>query len=171
MTDLRFVQSVIYMCSHSDEGAMGLIVNKPATEIRFDELVAHLGLPKGGAHRDMRVHFGGPVDMAHGFVLHSDDYTSDEETIDVAPGIRLSATLDVVADLAQGGGPSASLLALGYAGWGPGQLEGELAENGWLVAPARDDILFGRANEHKWTAALRSIGVDPVMLSTDGGRA
>ena len=171
MGDPRFAGAVIYVCSHSEDGAMGLIVNKPNPDLRFGKLLEQMKISKSPACRDIRVHFGGPVERARGFVLHSMDYTSDGNTMEVEDGIGMTGTLDVLEALAKGEGPATSLLALGYAGWGPGQLEAELMQNGWLTGPARQDILFGRANEHKWAAALKLLGVDPSMLSASGGRA
>ena len=171
MGDTRFAHSVIYMCAHSAEGAMGLIVNKPAPDVRFSELLEQLEIDAGEGMRDIRVHFGGPVENARGFVLHSDDYSSGKATLKVDEGVAMTATLDVLEALARGQGPASSMLALGYSGWGPGQLEAEIAENGWLTAAARKDIVFGRANEHKWSAALKSLGIDPVSLSAVAGRA
>jgi len=171
--DPRFDRSVIYLCAHSDEGAMGLIVNKPTPQLRFAALMEQLGIAGtgGDAVRDIRVHFGGPVETSRGFVLHSGDYQSEGATLEVEPGVGLTATTDVLEELAQGRGPSSSMLALGYSGWGPGQLEGEIARNGWLICPGRPDLLFGRANEHKWAAALKSLGIDPLLLSDSAGRA
>ena len=171
MGDPRFEHSVVYMCAHSDEGAMGLIVNKPAPEVRFADLLDQLGISPGPESRDIRIHFGGPVENSRGFVLHSADYPGGSATLQVDDEIGLTATLDVLEDLAQGRGPESSILALGYAGWGPGQLEGEIARNGWLTCKARSDLVFGRANEHKWMAALKSLGIDPILLSSEGGRA
>lgn len=171
MGDPRFARSVIYMCAHSPEGAMGLIVNKPTPEVRFAELLEQLGIARGAEMRDIRVHFGGPVETARGFVLHSADYTGGPATLRVDAQTALTATLDVLEVIATGGGPAASMLALGYSGWGPGQLEAEIGMNGWLTCDARHDILFGRASEHKWAAALKSLGVDPVSLSPTAGRA
>ncbi len=171
MGDPRFAHSVVYMCAHSEDGAMGLIVNKPQTEIRFAALLEQLDIDRAPGARDIRVHFGGPVEMARGFVLHTLDYRSETGTLDVDDGIGMTATLDVLEDLARGKGPDTSMLALGYAGWGPGQLEDEIAQNGWLSCDARSDIIFGRANEHKWTAALKVLGIDPVLLSSTAGRA
>ena len=171
MGDPRFALSVVYMCAHSHDGAMGLIVNKPTPEVRFSDLLDQLGIDAGDKSRDIRIHFGGPVENARGFVLHSTDFCNDETTLKVNDDIALTATLDVLELLAKGEGPASSILALGYSGWGPGQLEGEIAENGWLTCPARSDLIFGRANEHKWAAALKSIGIDPLMLSSEGGRA
>ena len=171
MGDTRFDQSVIYICAHSDEGAMGLIVNKPATDVRFPKLLEQLDIPVGPGVRNIRVHLGGPVEHARGFVLHTTDYRSEAGTLDVDKRIGMTATLDVLEDLAQGRGPETSLLALGYSGWGPGQLEAELAQNAWLTCDAKDDIVFGRANEYKWTAALKVLGIDPMHLSATAGRA
>lgn len=171
MGDPRFAQSVVYICAHSDEGAMGLIVNKPTPEIQFADLLEQLEIDTVKGMRDIRVHFGGPVEHGRGFVLHSTEYTSGEATLQVDDDFALSATLDVLEDIARGEGPNASLMALGYAGWGPGQLEGEIADNGWLTAQSQPNLVFGRANEFKWTAALKSIGIDPVSLSAAAGRA
>ncbi|WP_430383354.1 YqgE/AlgH family protein [Yoonia maritima] len=171
MDDPRFAHSVIYMCAHSEDGGMGLIVNKPQTEVQFSDLLDQLDIEKASGVRDIRVHFGGPVDQSRGFVLHSSDYEAAVGTLNVAQDISMSATLDVIEDIAKGTGPDTSLLALGYAGWGPGQLESEIAHNGWLTCEARSDIVFGRANEHKWTAALKHMGIDPILLSDIAGRA
>lgn len=171
MGDPRFEHAVIFMCAHSREGAMGLIVNKPTPEVRFADLLEQLSIDDGDLRMDVRVHYGGPVETGRGFVLHTSDYGSGAGTMEIAPGVAMTATLDILEDIALGGGPKRSMLGLGYAGWGPGQLEGEIAQNGWLIGDATDDILFGRAAEHKWTAALKGLGIDPLMLSTSGGSA
>ncbi len=171
MGDPRFAQSVIYMCAHSDDGGMGLIVNKPQVGVQFADLLDQLGIDKSPDVRDIRVHFGGPVDHARGFVLHSGDYVSGAGTLQVDGKIGMTATLDVLEDIAKGTGPKVSMLALGYAGWGPGQLEDEIAQNGWLICDPRDEIIFGRANEHKWSAALKVLGINPLLLSPTAGRA
>jgi len=171
MGDNRFSQSVVYMCAHSEEGAMGLIVNKPAPDIRFTHLLEQLGIDARPGVRDIRVHIGGPVENSRGFVLHTQDYRSEAGTLEVDDQICMTATMDVLEDLAKGEGPDTSMLALGYAGWGPGQLEGEIGQNAWLTCEPRDDIIFGRANEHKWTAALKQLGIDPLLLSGTAGRA
>ena len=150
---------------------MGLIVNKPQPSVRFSHLLEQLGIEKTPDARDIRVHFGGPVEMTRGFVLHTADYRSETGTLDVEEGIGMTATMDVLEDIARGQGPETSMLALGYAGWGPGQLESEIQQNGWLMGDPRNDILFGRANEHKWTAALKILGIDPLLLSSSGGSA
>lgn len=171
MGDPRFAHSVVYVCAHSDDGAMGLIVNKPTPEVRFSELLTQLEIDAQPGIRDIRVHFGGPVENSRGFVLHSADYTSGDSTLLVDQEMALTATLDVLEEIAQGRGPKSSFLALGYSGWGPGQLESEIAQNGWLTSDARSDIIFGRANEHKWMAAVKALGIDPVLLSAASGRA
>ncbi|PYE84737.1 YqgE/AlgH family protein [Pseudoroseicyclus aestuarii] len=171
MGDPRFGQAVIYVCAHSDDGAMGLIVNKPAPEIRFADLLEQLDIEKGPELRDIRVHLGGPVEETRGFVLHSADYESEQGTLQIDTGTSMTATLDVLEAIAEGRGPQSSLLALGYAGWGAGQLEAEIAQNGWLIAEAPHGIVFGRASEHKWAAALKTLGVDPLNLSASAGHA
>lgn len=171
MGDPRFDRSVIYMCAHSDDGAMGLIVNKPTPDVRFSDLLEQLSIPEGDEASKIRVHYGGPVETGRGFVLHSGDYKSGAGTMEVTDRVGMTATLDILEDIASGSGPERSMLGLGYAGWGAGQLEGEIARNGWLVCDATDDILFGRAAEHKWTAALKVLGIDPLMLSASGGSA
>lgn len=171
MGDPRFAQAVIFVCAHSEEGAMGIIVNKPAPELRFSDLLEQLEIPLGDGYRDIRVHFGGPVETGRGFVLHSSEYQSEAGTLEVDAGTSMTATTDVLADMAVGQGPKQSFMALGYSGWGPGQLESEILDNGWLTSDAREDIIFGRANEHKWTAALKMLGVDPLTLSATAGHA
>ena len=172
MGDPRFERSVVYLCAHNDEGAMGIIINKPVPELRFGDLLEQLGIPKPEkGTRDIRVHFGGPVEGGRGFVLHSSDYESEGGTMRIDDEVSMTATLDILRQIAAGDGPRSSMLALGYAGWGPGQLESEIGQNAWLTGPARSEILFGRANEHKWGAALKAIGVDPQMLSSSSGPA
>lgn len=172
MGDPRFDRSVIYMCAHSPEGAMGLIINKPAPQLSFSDLLQQLGIPGGGDERDIRVHFGGPVEHGRGFVLHSGEYRSKTETtLHVDDGFGLTATLDILSDMARGSGPTQSLLALGYAGWGPGQLEDEITRNGWLTCDANPLLVFGTDDCRKWASALKQMGIDPVMLSGAAGRA
>ncbi|ARC89294.1 YqgE/AlgH family protein [Rhodovulum sp. MB263] len=172
MGDPRFERSVVYLCAHSDEGAMGLIVNKPLSEISFSDLLDQLEIDRSPGAQDIRVHFGGPVEHARGFVLHSGDYrTKRDTTLRVDSDFGMTATLDILEAIAQGDGPSESLLALGYAGWGPGQLEGEILQNGWLTCDARPGLVFGGADAQKWERALRAMGVDPLVLSSAAGRA
>jgi putative transcriptional regulator len=171
MGDPRFERAVIFLCAHSSEGAMGLIVNKPAGDLRFRDLLRQLGIEPAAAGEQRRVHFGGPVECGRGFVLHSADYALEGATLRVSEGFAMTATVDILQDMARGTGPRASLLALGYSGWGPGQLEAEIQANGWLTAPADAEIVFGEADGRKWEAALRSLNIDPILLSAGGGRA
>lgn len=171
MGDPRFDHAVVFMCTHSSDGSMGLIVNKPAPDVRFSDLLDQLSIDDGDIATDVRVQFGGPVETGRGFVLHTSDYQSGAGTMDVNDTTSMTATLDILEDIAAGNGPKRSMLGLGYTGWGPSQLEGEIMRNSWLVSDPTDDILFGRAFEHKWAAALKVLGVDPLMLSMSGGRA
>jgi len=171
MSDPRFASTVIYMCAHSEEGGMGLIVNKPQPDVKFAKLLEQMEIPASQAARDVPVHFGGPVDHQRGFVLHSNDYASEIGTLDVDENYCMTATLQVLEDLARGEGPLKSMMALGYAGWGPGQLEYEIVQNGWLTCAPDDAILFGADNQGKWAAALKLLGVDPLLLSATAGRA
>lgn len=171
MGDPRFERAVIYMCAHSPDGAMGLIINKPAPDVRFEDLLEQLDIEVGENLDPICVHFGGPVEHGRGFVLHTQDYGSKDGTLDVDEDIGMTATLDILEDISQGAGPAASLLALGYAGWGPGQLEGELQENGWLTCDASLDLIFSVKNDQKWQAALTTLGIDPRLLSAEGGTA
>lgn len=171
MSDPRFANTVIYMCAHSDEGGMGLIVNKPQNDVNFQKLLAQMDIPTAPGIPEIEVHFGGPVDHQRGFVLHSNDYASEGGTLDVDDTFRMTATLEVLEDIAKGDGPAISMLALGYAGWGPGQLEHEIGQNGWLTCPATEQIIFGTPNEKKWSAALNEMGIDPLLLSSTAGRA
>ncbi|ETA51041.1 YqgE/AlgH family protein [Ponticoccus alexandrii] len=171
MGDPRFEQSVVFLCDHSDEGAMGLIVNKPNTDIEMKALLEQLDIAVDADLAGRQVHFGGPVEMGRGFVLHTPDYESVVTTLEVRDDIHMTATLDVLEDLGRGDGPEKWLMLLGYAGWGPGQLEREIAENGWLVCDASTGLVFDEGDMDKWTAALQSIGVAPVALSSEGGRA
>ena len=171
MGDPRFDHSLVLLCEHSDEGAMGLIVNKPSGDIDLAALLEQLSIDGAEAHAGERVHFGGPVEMGRGFVLHSDDYESSVTTLAVRDGIRMTATLDILEDIGRGRGPAKRLMALGYAGWGPGQLESEIAANGWLTCTADPRLVFDLPDPEKWQAALESIGVAALALSSEGGRA
>lgn len=171
MEDPRFDRSVIFMCSHSAEGAMGLIINKPAPQMSFKELLKQLQIAPLKSARDVPIHIGGPVEVGRGFVLHTGEYKSDSSTLHVGQEYGMTATLDVLEDLARGQGPDRCILALGYAGWGPGQLEGEIQNNGWLTCPASPEIVFDNGADMKWQEALRSMGIDPLLLSAEGGHA
>ena len=178
MTDKRFARSVIYMCVHSADTAMGIIINKLADNITFSELLEHLeleSLPVNGdeVHElaDMGVHFGGPVEPGRGFVLHTPDYQTEKRTLEVDASICLTATVDILTAIAQGKGPSRSLLALGYAGWAGGQLETEIRANGWLHCAADVDIIFDPILETKYQRALLGLGVDAGHLVSEAGHA
>ncbi len=171
MGDPRFEHSVVLMCNHGDDGAMGLIVNKPVLDVRLSDLLAQLEIRPGRRIGDMPVHFGGPVETARGFVLHSGDYKSDLQTLEISEVFAMTATLDVLEDIAAGTGPERVLMALGYAGWGAGQLEAEIAQNGWLTADGNPELVFASDDAGKWSAALKSLGVDPLGLSSSAGHA
>lgn len=171
MGDPRFDKSVIFMCAHSPDGALGLIVNKPTPELSFAKLLKQLNIEVPDVSRDVSVHFGGPVESGRGFVLHSGDFVSDISTLQVSEDFGMTATLDVMEALAGDGAPRDALLALGYAGWGPGQLEAEILQNGWLTCDATRALVFQEPDETKWTAALATLGVDALVLSADAGRA
>ena len=173
MADPRFERSVVLVCAHSAEGAMGLIVNKPLAELSFSGLLEQLKIPVAASGRDIRVHFGGPVERGRGFVLHSPDWERGgaEGTMQVPGGREMTATINVLEALAKGGGPGKALLALGYSGWGPGQLEAEIARNDWLTSEAAEGLVFGADDRVKWSAALRGMGIDPLTLSAAAGRA
>lgn len=171
MGDPRFDKSVILVCAHTGEGAMGLIVNKPVEEVTFTGLLDHLEIPHAPEGRDIAVHFGGPVERGRGFVLHSRDYRGGAATMRIEGGYGMTATLDVLEALAKGEGPHRALLALGYSGWGPGQLEAEIARNDWLTADADPALVFSPDDPGKWAGALRGMGIDPQGLSGTAGRA
>lgn len=170
MTDPRFERAVIYVCAHNAEGAMGLVVNKLFDEIDFEQLLEQLEIEPSAPSVPVNIHFGGPVEAQRGFVLHTAEYVG-EGTVVVDDRVALTATLDIVKQLANGTGPRSTLLALGYAGWGPGQLEDEITENAWLHAPFDEGVVFDDQNETKWQRALKSIGVDLSTLSGTAGRA
>lgn len=168
--DPRFDRSVIYVCSHSAEGAMGLVVNKRFEGLSFSMLLEQLELSGDSADDDRPVYAGGPVETGRGFVLHSDDYNQDT-TLKIDGTIALTATVDILKAMADGQGPSNSIVALGYTGWAPGQLDRELTHNGWLTAAASPELLFNTPDEQKWPRAIASLGIDPSMLSGASGHA
>jgi putative transcriptional regulator len=171
MMDPRFARSVVYVCAHSeDEGAMGLVVNKLLASLTMDELFTHLNLDPATLAASRPVHFGGPVEPGRGFVLHTADYNEDA-TLLIGDGIAVTATLDILRAIGRGEGPRRSLLALGYAGWAPGQLDAEIQANGWLSVPADSDLLFDDDFEAKWQRALAKLGIDLTLLSTEAGHA
>ncbi len=170
MEDSRFVRSVIYLCAHSAEGAMGLVVNKLMEDISFPDLLDQLNLSGSDALDGIKVHFGGPVETGRGFVLHSADYVQDA-TLVIDDTVALTATIDILKAMAAGKGPKHSLLALGYAGWGPGQLDDEMQRNGWLCVPADDGLIFGSGLDDRWERAIAKLGISAGMLSGAAGRA
>jgi len=171
MEDPRFARSVIYLCAHSEEaGAMGLVINKTIDALTVDELYAHLNIGPARLDPPRPVHFGGPVDPGRGFVLHSPDYREDG-TLGIGDEFAMTATLDILRAIGKGEGPRQSLLALGYAGWAPGQLDAEIQANGWLSVAADAGLVFDDAQDSKWQRALAKLGVSPSMLSSDAGHA
>src|SRR6185369_8497160 len=178
MQDERFARSVVYMCAHSSEGAMGIVVNRPAGNISFPDLLVKLDIiPRADVIRlpsragDVTVLKGGPVETERGFVLHSADFFIENSTLPIDEGICLTATLDILKAIARGAGPASAILALGYAGWSPGQLENELQHNGWLHCSADPELIFGTDVEAKYDRAMQKLGIRPGMLSSDVGHA
>jgi len=178
MGDPRFERSVIYLCAHSSEGAMGIVVNRPIGSLDFPELLVQLDIIKKADQiklpetaETMKVLKGGPVETGRGFVLHSSDFFLREATLRIDDEVCLTATVDILKAIANGAGPKHAILALGYAGWAPGQLETEIQENGWLHCDADPDLIFGGDVEEKYSRALRKIGIDPGMLSNVAGHA
>jgi putative transcriptional regulator len=169
MEDPFFARSLVYLCEHDDEGAMGLVINKLLDDVGTDNLYAQLEI-EPVLHPDQPVHFGGPVAVGTGFVLHSPDYR-EADTLFFDSEFAMTTTIDILRAKAKGEGPRHSLLALGYAGWGAGQLDAELKANGWLSVAADAALVFDTPNEHKWQRALAKLGVSPEMLSLDSGRA
>jgi putative transcriptional regulator len=178
MLDGRFARSVIYMCAHSDEGAMGIVINRPAPSVNFPELLVQLEViapdetitlpPQAGIVPVLK---GGPVETGRGFVLHSNDFHIDNSTLPIDAIVSLTATVDILRAIARGDGPGRAVLALGYAGWSPGQLEEEMQQNGWLTCPADSSLIFDMPLESKYDCALRKLGIDPSYLSADFGHA
>ena len=178
MSDERFTRAVIYVCAHSTEGAMGIIVNQPAQNIKFPDLLVQLEVTPAAERiqlpdraEDVKVLKGGPVETGRGFVLHSADFFIENSTLPIDEGICLTATLDILKAIARGNGPASAILALGYAGWAPGQLEQEIQQNGWLHCAADPELIFGQDTDMKYEKALRKIGIDLGMLSSESGHA
>ncbi len=178
MSDPRFARSVIYMCAHSEDGAMGLIINQRASHISFPDLLERLGIePANGGDGiteevgRLSIHVGGPVETGRGFVLHSSDYFAEDSTLPIEDDVCLTATIDILKAIAAGNGPNRAILALGYAGWSPGQLESEIQANGWLNCPADADLIFDSNLEAKYVRALGKLGIDPSHLVSDAGHA
>ena len=176
MSDDRFARSVVYLCAHTDEGAMGLILNQEAPNIKFGELVDQLDLLDDTPQlisdvAEIPVHLGGPVESRRGFVLHSSEFYIEENTLEIEQGVSLTATTDILKAMAVGQGPEQALLALGYAGWAPGQLENEIQSNGWLSCKSDSDLIFFADLDDKYDLALKSLGIDPSFLVSEAGHA
>jgi putative transcriptional regulator len=178
MADNRFARSVIYLCAHSEEGAMGIVLNRPARKVNFSELLVQLEviapdeairLPAQAG--TVQVLKGGPVETGRGFVLHSNDFFIDNSTLPIDSTVSLTATIDILRAIAKGTGPDHAVLALGYSGWSAGQLETEMQHNGWLNCPADPSIIFDTALGSKYERALRKVGIDPGRLSSEAGHA
>jgi putative transcriptional regulator len=170
MADPRFARSVVYLCAHSADGAMGLVVNRLIDSLTFQNLLEQIGVEQAMDADDMPIHFGGPVEASRGFVLHTADYVQDS-TLMIEDDIALTATIDVLKAIAKGDGPRQCVLALGYAGWAAGQLDAEIQANGWLMVPADHELVFGIDNESKWQRAIAKLGVDLSLLSLEAGHA
>src|SRR6266446_5961108 len=171
MADERFAQTVIYMCAHSANGAMGIVINKPIPGLSFAEVLKQLQIETRTTTGDFPILYGGPVETGRGFVLHSGDYEGSDSTLPVSEDISLTATLDILRAMAEGRGPKQALFALGYAGWAPGQVETEFQRNGWLHCSADPSIVFGADTGAKWATALQRLGIGPSGLVADAGRA
>ena len=170
MRDSRFARSVVYVCAHSEDGALGLVVNRLVGAITFSDLLTQLGIEELNLKEQMRVHFGGPVEEGRGFVLHCGDYNQDS-TLQVNDQVGLTATIDILRDIAEGSGPRRRLLALGYAGWSPGQLDSEIQANGWLNVDADEELIFDSDLDNKWERSIAKLGIDISMLSDEAGHA
>jgi len=170
MPDQRFSRAVIYICAHNDDGAMGLVINQPMAEMSFGDLLAQLNLVQTDPRAAISIQFGGPVEQGRGFVLHSPDYMH-EATLAVDGAVALTGTVDILQAIADGHGPKKCILALGYAGWGAGQLDDEILANGWLTVKADPEIVFNVDLEQKWDTAVAKLGIDPGALSEDAGHA
>lgn len=172
MRDPRFTRTVIYVCAHNEEGAMGLVLNRLIGSVSFRDLMEQLELDPDSLEeaRMPSIHFGGPVETGRGFVLHSTDYLVPD-SMRLSDDVALTATIDILRDIAGGAGPDDRLLALGYAGWGPGQLDEEIQDNAWLSVESDRDILFSAGLDDKWDKAFAKIGISPSLLSTEAGHA
>lgn len=170
MMDPRFDRTVIYVCSYTEEGAMGLVVNRYLNSLTFSELLEQLDIEVEEPVSDIPVHAGGPVETGRGFVLHSTDYIQDSSLV-VSESIALTATVDILKAIAEGRGPRYRLLALGYAGWSPGQIDQEIQNNGWLTCPANEQLIFETSPDDMWPRAMSMMGIDVSMLSSHAGHA
>ena len=166
--DERFEKSVIYMCAHSKDGAMGIIINKKIDYDLYPDLLQQLGIDNPLIGKKLYIRYGGPVESGRGFVLHSDEFIR-KETLTIDKGIALTSTSEFFDDLSKGNGPKNSILALGYAGWGPGQIESELISNSWMTLRTDSNFIFDESVSNKWKDAYSLLGVDPNKLSFNSG--
>lgn len=171
MGDPRFLRGVIFMCAHSEEGAMGLVVNHPVPDLTMGPFLEQLDLPCPDVNAGQSVYWGGPVEQERGFVLHSAGYAAGGGTLEVNDSFSMTATRDVLEDIGNGNGPDQSLIALGYAGWGPGQLDEEILSNAWLTATPEPGLVFSGRADDMWSEALALLGISPQMLSGEAGHA
>lgn len=171
MGDPRFTHSVVLICAHSDDGAMGLIVNKAIEGVHLESLLKQLSIESTGPSAQAGLYFGGPVETGRGFVLHTPDYRSDLSTLAIDERFSMTATQDILEEITNGNGPSSALVALGYSGWGPGQLENEIGANGWLIGEPSQALVFQENDANVWPEAMKSLGIDPLTLSATAGHA
>ena len=169
LNDSSFAHTVTYICEHSDKGAMGVVINS-ATSMQLREIFAQMELQDLGDAGEQIIMAGGPVQPERGFVLHPSD-SKWQSTLEVSPEISLTASRDIIVALAEGRGPSQYLITLGYAGWGEGQLEAEIAANSWLTVPADKEIIFNTPFEQRWTAAAQALGIDVNLIASTAGHA
>jgi putative transcriptional regulator len=169
LNDSYFHKAVIYILSHSEEGAMGIVVNHVIQNLSSSLILSHLNINQSDQHKDMPIHFGGPIESQRGFVLHTRDYNIDTFQLDTP--IALSSNLQILKEIALGNGPHKSLFALGYAGWEAGQLEAEIAENSWINLPATEELVFDVTNSNKWEIAVGSLGINALRFSAQAGHA
>jgi putative transcriptional regulator len=170
MQDTRFERTVIYVCVHNQDGAMGLVVNRISDELTFPDILEQVGVDRSPDMISLPIHIGGPVETGMGFVLHTSDY-EQSNTIKVDDDIFLTHTVEILKDIAEGRGPRQAMLALGYAGWGAGQLDGEIQENSWLTVPADESLIFDDEPQNKWERSIAKLGVDISLLSGEAGHA
>ncbi len=166
-----FEKSVVYLCAHNNTGAMGILVNLTLNNMKYSDLLKEVGIRDSEINcSELPIYFGGPVEAGKGFILHTNDYHSFSTQL-IKDNISLTSTVDILKDMASGRGPNKKIIALGCAGWGPGQIEKEIKENAWITIPANENLVFGENNKYKWQQAIDSLGIDLTMLSHVVGNA
>ncbi len=170
MADERFYKTLIFLCAHSKEGSMGIIINKKIDFDMYPDLLQQLGIDQPLIDKKIYIRYGGPVETSRGFVLHSDDVVQ-KDSLQIDKGIALTSTIDIFKDLSKGKGPKESILALGYAGWGPGQLDNEIKNNGWITLNVDSSFIFDENVSEKWNQAYKMIGFNPTSLTNNFGKA